>query len=55
MPTQRQKLDVSNDREFYNLPRLVYHVDDGFRAKVTQLYAQRIPEDAVVLDMMSSW
>lgn len=36
-------------------PRLVTHVDDTFIEKVTQLYRQRIPNDAAVLDLMSSW
>ena len=31
------------------------HVDDTFIQKVTQLYRQRIPEGAAVLDLMSSW
>ncbi|KAI8463981.1 MAG: hypothetical protein J3K34DRAFT_129281 [Monoraphidium minutum] len=52
---QRAKLDPSLDRDFYAFPRLVKHVDDGFLAQVTQLYRQRIPEDAVVLDLCSSW
>jgi hypothetical protein len=33
----------------------VTHVDDTFLEKVTQLYRQRIPEGAAVLDLMSSW
>ncbi len=31
------------------------HVDDTFLRKVTQLYRQRIPEGAAVMDLMSSW
>ncbi|KAG1664736.1 hypothetical protein FOA52_004744 [Chlamydomonas sp. UWO 241] len=40
---------------FYDQPRLVTHVDDGFLAQVTELYRQRIPEGGVVLDLCSSW
>lgn len=40
---------------FTDAPRLVTHVDNTFLRKVTQLYRQRIPEEAAVLDLMSSW
>ena len=36
-------------------PRIVHHVDDTFRRKVTQLYRQTIPAKGAVLDLMSSW
>lgn len=36
-------------------PRIVHHVDDGFRQKVTQVYRQYIPANGAVLDLMSSW
>ena len=35
---QRTKLDPSSDRLFYELPRFVTHVDDGFIQKLTALY-----------------
>ena len=55
-PGQRQKLDASDDREFYSQPRLVHHLDANFRAQLTQLYRERIPlEGAVVCDLCSSW
>ncbi|EIE19047.1 S-adenosyl-L-methionine-dependent methyltransferase, partial [Coccomyxa subellipsoidea C-169] len=53
--SERSKLDRGDDRQFYDSPRLVTHVDDTFIEKVTQLYRQRIPKDAAVLDLMSSW
>ena len=31
------------------------HVDDSFIQRVTHLYRQRIPQEAAVLDLMSSW
>lgn len=51
----RTKLDTNDDRSFYDLPRFVKHVDDGFLAQVTELYRQRIPPGGSVLDLCSSW
>lgn len=51
----RTKMNVSSDRSFYSSPRLVTHVDDQFLSTLTNLYRERIPEDAEVLDLMSSW
>lgn len=36
-------------------PRIVQHVDDTFRRKVSQLYSQTIPANGAILDLMSSW
>jgi len=52
---QRTKLDGSDDALFYAEPRFVHHLDAAFRRRLTQLYRQRIPSCAVVLDLMSSW
>ncbi|EAQ69901.1 methyltransferase domain protein [Synechococcus sp. RS9909] len=52
---QRTKLDGSDDALFYAEPRFVHHLDAAFRLRLTQLYRQRIPSCAVVLDLMSSW
>ena len=52
---QRTKLNPSSDRSFYSSPRLVTHVDDQFLNTLTNVYRQRIPENAEVLDLMSSW
>ena len=52
---QRRKWDSSDDQLFYAEPRFVQHLDAGFRERLTQLYRDRIPERAVVLDLMSSW
>jgi SAM-dependent methyltransferase len=51
----RQKLDPTDDGEFYLQPRLVAHVDGGFIDRLTNLYRDRIPAQARVFDMMSSW
>jgi SAM-dependent methyltransferase len=52
---QRRKWDSSDDGLFYAQPRFVQHLDAGFRRRLTQLYRDRIPPDAEVLDLMSSW
>ena len=53
--SQRYKLDGSDDALFYRKPRFVHHLDAGFRSRLTQLYRERIPPCADVLDLMSSW
>ena len=52
---QRRKWDSSDDALFYSQPRFVHHLDEAFRHRLTSLYRERIPADAVVLDLMSSW
>jgi SAM-dependent methyltransferase len=54
-PTQRQKLDDGNDREFYDVPRFVTHVDAGFIDRLTSLYRERLSPNTRIFDMMSSW
>ncbi len=54
-PTQRQKLDGGNDREFYDTPRFVTHVDAGFIDRLTSLYRERLAPHTRIFDMMSSW
>ena len=54
-PAQRFKLDGEDDAIFYRDPRFVHHLDGAFRARLTQLYREKIPPCATVLDLMSSW
>ncbi|MCT7982349.1 class I SAM-dependent methyltransferase [Laspinema sp. A4] len=54
-PTQRTKLDESDDRLFYSYPRFVTHVDDGFLDQLTHLYRDRLKPNSRIFDMMSSW
>jgi hypothetical protein len=54
-PRQRQKLNGGDDRAFYSAPRFVHHLDTGFRAQLTQLYRQLVPDGGDVLDLCSSW
>lgn len=53
--SQRRKWDRSDDALFYAEPRFVQHLDGAFRHRLTELYRERIPAGAVVLDLMSSW
>lgn len=52
---QRRKCDSADDALFYAQPRLVQHLDEAFRARLTALYRELIPPSSVVLDLMSSW
>ncbi|NEQ95767.1 MAG: class I SAM-dependent methyltransferase [Cyanothece sp. SIO2G6] len=54
-PTQRTKLDEADDSLFYDYPRFVTHVDDGFIKQLTDLYRDRLTPNTDILDMMSSW
>ena len=47
--------DESDDSLFYAGPRLVTHIDDATIAALTQVYRERLPPSAAVLDLMSSW
>ncbi len=54
-PTHRAKLDNTDDRDFYSMPRFVTHVDQGFIDQLTQLYSDRLLPNTRILDLMSSW
>jgi SAM-dependent methyltransferase len=54
-PDQRAKLDPTNDALFYDYPRFVTHVDDGFIRDLTNLYRDRLKPQTRILDLMSSW
>jgi hypothetical protein len=49
------KLDAEDDEIFYEPPRLVYHIDDGAIAALTNFYRSVLPVNGVLLDLMSSW
>lgn len=51
----RRKIDRSDDALFYAEPRFVQHLDGGFRARLSELYRQRLPAGAQLLDLMTSW
>jgi SAM-dependent methyltransferase len=54
-PEQRTKLDATNDNLFYEQPRFVTHVDEGFIQQLTDLYQERLQPNTRLLDLMSSW
>ncbi|MEA5617009.1 class I SAM-dependent methyltransferase [Cronbergia sp. UHCC 0137] len=54
-PSQRLKLDDSDDKLFYYSPRFVTHVDEGFIQQLTDLYRQKLQPNTRIFDMMSSW
>ncbi len=54
-PEYFQREDESDDSIFYESPRLVVHIDDGAIAAISRFFKDQIPEDAEVLDLMSSW
>ncbi|GAB4159934.1 MAG: methyltransferase domain-containing protein [Cyanobacteria bacterium J069] len=54
-PSQRRKLDETDDTLFYDYPRFVTHVDEGFIQQLTELYRERLKPDTRIFDMMSSW
>lgn len=54
-PNQRLKLDNTDDQLFYDYPRFVTHVDEGFIQQLTDLYRQRLKPNSHIFDMMSSW
>jgi SAM-dependent methyltransferase len=54
-PDQRTKLDPTSDTRFYEVPRFVTHVDEGFIQQLTDLYRQRLRPQTHIFDLMSSW
>ncbi|WP_088241429.1 class I SAM-dependent methyltransferase [Calothrix rhizosoleniae] len=54
-PNQRTKLDDTDDKLFYDYPRFVTHVDEGFIQQLTNLYRDRLQPNIRIFDMMSSW
>ena len=54
-PQETQKVDLTDDQLFYEVPRLVYHIDESFVAKLQGLLEKVLPPQAEILDLMSSW
>jgi SAM-dependent methyltransferase len=52
---ERAQQDDRPDRAFYQEPRLVQHVDEQFRERLTDLYRRQLGAGDEVLDLMSSW
>lgn len=50
-----RRIDESDDPLFYSFPRLVVHIDDWAINTIGEIFEQRLPRNAVLLDLMSSW
>ena len=51
----REKEDTNNDAIFYSQPKLVHHLDNSFRNRLTSLYKKELRSNSTILDLMSSW
>jgi SAM-dependent methyltransferase len=54
-PEAFTKADPSNDSLFYAEPRFVHHIDDAARGALAAFYAEHVPQQGAVLDLMSAW
>jgi hypothetical protein len=54
-PEHFARLDESPDPQFYSFPRKVVHIDDAAIEAVKQFFADVLPPDGVILDLLSSW
>jgi len=50
-----RRLDDSDDELFYSSPRLLVHIDDHAIATIGKIFAEKLPKNGVLLDLMSSW
>ncbi len=51
----RSKIDISDDKIFYNQARFVHHLSNSFRDRLTKLYTEYLFDHHIILDLMSSW
>src|SRR4029450_5786540 len=54
-PEMFQRMDDSDDAQFYAFPRKVVHIDDPAIAAAGQFLATTFAPQGVLLDLMSSW
>lgn len=54
-PEYFQRYDDSSDHSFYQMPRKVVHIDDIAIANLRDYYEKVLPQNGVLLDLMSSW
>ena len=54
-PAAYARDDESPDDHFYVAPRKVVHIDAGAITALGRLYAEALPADGRLLDLMSSW
>ena len=50
-----QRIDERDDATFYTAPRLVVHIDERAIGTIGTILGKCIPQDAEILDLMSSW
>jgi len=50
-----RRIDENDDALFYGFPRFVVHIDDWAIASIGEIFEQRLPRNATLLDLMSSW
>lgn len=50
-----QRVDENADQQFYSEPRLVVHVDEHFIATLGKFLSTKLPLQATILDLMSSY
>jgi len=49
------RIDASDDRDFYLAPRFVTHIDPDTIGALSEAYRDLLPADGSLLDLMSSW
>lgn len=54
-PEAYRRQDETTDAGFYEWPRKVVHIDDGAIAATGRLYAELLPQNGRLLDLMSAW
>jgi SAM-dependent methyltransferase len=54
-PAAYAREDESSDDDFYGFARKVVHIDEGAIAALGRFYAEVLPADGRLLDLMSSW
>jgi len=54
-PAAYEREDESDDRQFYEAPRKVVHIDEPAIAALGRLYGDLLPGGGRLLDLMSSW
>ncbi|MGB5396656.1 MAG: hypothetical protein WBN96_05860, partial [Gammaproteobacteria bacterium] len=50
-----QRIDTDDDAVFYEKLRMVQHLDSSCRTQLRQLYAELLPAQGHILDLMASW
>ena len=54
-PQAFKRMDENDDEDFYGMPRLCYHIDEGAVRALTNYYKENIADGSAILDICSSW